>query len=351
MKDIGIDELLETILLIAEIEELKANPNRYATGTVIEAHLDRNVGPVCTVLVQNGTLRVKDALVAGVTFGKVRNMRNDLQQIIKEALPSTPVEIYGLDFVPKAGDPFMVFDNEKLAKETALARQTQEKIQERNKNRALSLENLSQEIESGNLKQIDIILRADTQGSLEALIQSLKKIKIDNVSVRIIRASVGTITDSDITLAIASKALIYGFNVRPSSAIRKLALNEGIELHLHNVIYKVIEELQQAVQGLLDPKFEELVLGQAEVRQIFHYSKLGTIAGCYVLDGVISRQAKVKVLREGIVIYDGEISSLKHQKDDIKEARIKTECGITIKNFNDIKENDVLESYILKEIK
>ncbi|WP_338968859.1 translation initiation factor IF-2 [Spiroplasma endosymbiont of Lonchoptera lutea] len=347
----GIDELLDVILLLAEMQGLQANPNCFASGTVIEAHLDRNVGPVCTLLVQNGTLKIKDALVAGVSFGRVRDMKNDRNVAIKEAKPSTPIEIHGLDFVSKAGEPFMVFGDDKLAREVALSRKTQDEINERRKTKTLNLENLSDEIAAGNLKHIDIILKTDTQGSLEALKQSLSKIKIDDISIRIIRSSVGTISESDITLAVASKALVYGFNVRPNSVVRKLALDEGIEIHLHNVIYKVIEELQQAARGLLDPKFEEIVLGQAAVRQLFHYSKVGVIAGCMVIEGVISRQSKVKVLRDGIVIYDGDLSSLKHQKEDIKESRQGTECGLTIKNFNDIKENDVIESYLLKEIK
>lgn len=347
----GIEELLEVILLLAQMQNLRANPNRFASGIVLEAHLDRNLGPVCSLLVQNGTLKIKDALVAGMTFGRIRNMKDDMNVNIKLATPSMPVIVHGLDFVPQAGDPFMVFEDDKLAREVALSRKTQNVLNERQKVQKLNLDNLSDKIASGSLKNIDIILKTDTQGSLEALKQSLSKIKIDDISIRIIRSSTGTISESDITLAVASNALVYGFNVRPNSIVRKLALDEGIEIHLHNVIYKVIEELEQAARGLLEPEYEEVVLGQTAVRQLFHFSKIGSIAGCMVIEGHINRQSKVKVLRDSIVIYDGVLSSLKHQKDDIKEARQGTECGLTIKNFNDLKIDDIIESYILKEIK
>ncbi|MBW3059178.1 translation initiation factor IF-2 [Spiroplasma poulsonii] len=346
----GIDELLDTILLMADLMELKANPNRFALGTVIESHLDRGLGPVATLLVQSGTLNIKDALVAGCTFGYVRDLSDESGKKIKTAEPSTPVIIYGLNEVPNAGDRFMVFRDEKLAREIALKRKATVTINKRYKNQVFSLESLSEQIKDGQLKQINIILKADTQGTVEAVKSSLQKINIVGVKINVLRATVGAISESDVTLGLASQAFIVGFNVRPTAHVRKKVEDEGVEIRLHTIIYKLTEEIIAAAEGMLDPEMVEEVLGQAEVRQIFHHSDIGTIAGCHVTDGVIPRKSRVRILRDGVIVYDGELASLKHVKDDIKEAKVGAECGLTIKNYNDLKEQDVIEAYIEKAV-
>ena len=347
----GIDELLETILLIAELNELKTNPNRFAIGTVIESHLDKGVGPVATLLVQSGTLKLKDALVAGYTFGYVRDLTDETGKKIKQAGPSTPVIMHGLNEVPNAGDKFMVFRDEKLAREVALKRKTNNIIKKRHKSQSFSLEALSDQIKDGQLKQINLILKADTQGTVEALQASLQKIKIPGAKVNIIRATVGGISNTDVTLGLASQALIIGFNVRPTAQVRKKADEDGVEIRLYNVIYKVTEDIEAAAKGMLDPVIEEVVTGQAEVRQLFKHSAVGTIAGCHVIDGVIPRKSKVRILRDGVVVYQGELSSLKHLKDDIKEAKEGSDCGLTVKNYNDLKEGNIVEAYEEKIVK
>ncbi|WP_424526308.1 translation initiation factor IF-2 [Spiroplasma endosymbiont of Glossina fuscipes fuscipes] len=344
----GIDELLDTILLMADLMELRANPNRFALGTVIESHLDRGLGPVATLLVQSGTLNIKDALVAGYTFGYVRDLSDESGKKIKTAGPSTPIIIHGLNEVPNAGDRFMVFRDEKLAREIALKRKATDTINKRYKNQVFSLESLSAQIKDGQLKQINIILKADTQGTVEAVKSSLQKINIQGVKINVLRATVGGISESDVTLGLASQAFIVGFNVRPTAHVRKKAEDEGVEIRLHTIIYKLIEEIIAAAEGMLDPEMVEEVLGQAEVRQIFRHSNIGTIAGCHVTDGVIPRKSRVRILRDGVIVYDGELASLKHVKDDIKEAKVGAECGLTIKNYNDLKEQDVIETYIEK---
>jgi len=341
----GIQTLLETILIVADVNELKANPKRLASGTVIEAKLDKGRGPVTTVLVQNGTLRTGDILVAGASFGKVRRMSDDKGREIKEALPSTPVEIIGLSEVPVAGDIFKAFDNEKKARDVADHR-SQVKIEsERRSSSAVSLEELSKRVEDGLVQEIQVIVKADVQGSAEAVRQALERMEIGNVKINVIRSTVGAITESDVMLASASHAIIIGFNVRPNADIRKKAEEEGIEIRLHNIIYKVIEELEAAMKGMLAPVYKEEVLGQATVRATFKVSKVGTIAGCMVTDGKITRNAKVRVIRDGKVVYTSAISSLKRFQNDAKEVASGYECGITIDNFNDLKENDLIEAY------
>lgn len=346
----GIDELLDTILLMANLMELKANPNRFALGTVLESHLNRGLGPVATLLVQSGTLNIKDALVVGYTFGYVRDLSDESGKKIKSAGPSTPVMIHGLNEVPNAGDRFMVFRDEKLAREIALKRKTIDTINKRYKNQNFSLESLSAQIKDGQLKQINIILKADTQGTVEAVKSSLLKINITGVRINVLRATVGAISESDVTLGLASQAFIVGFNVRPTAHVRKKAEDEGVAIRLHTIIYKLTEEIVAAAEGMLDPEMVEEVLGQAEVRQIFRHSDIGTIAGCYVTDGIIPRKSRVRILRDGVVLYSGELASLKHVKDDIKEAKTGAECGLTIKNYNDLKEQDVIEAYSEKAI-
>lgn len=346
LKHQGIDELLEAILLVADVKELKANPNRFANGTVIESHYDKNIGSVCTLLVQGGTLNVKDIIVAGAIKGKIKKMISDLGKDVKQATPSAVIQVLGFESAPTPGELFMVFNDEKIAKKVASARQQDEQLKKQ-----ISLGNIAQEASSGELKQINIILKADTQGSLQALIQALTKIKVKDIQVKLIRAGVGGITESDVTLAVASNSVIYGFNVRPNHIVRDAAQDAKIEIRLHNVIYKLTEELENAAKGLLAPEYEEKVLGQARVVRLFHYSKVGTIAGCLVIDGMITRNSKVRILRNDIVIYSGEINSLKHEKEDLKSVKKGFECGITVKNYNDLKEDDIIEAYIIEEVK
>jgi translation initiation factor IF-2 len=346
----GIDNLLEMILLVSEMEELKANPNRRATGTVIEAKLDKGRGPVATLLVQAGTLHVGDPIVVGCTYGRVRAMVNDTGRRVKEAGPSTPVEITGLHEVPQAGDRFMVFEDEKKARQIGEARAQKQLMEQRSMKARVSLDDLFEQIKQGEMKELNIIVKADVQGSVEALVAALQKIEVEGVRVKIIHAAVGAITESDILLATTSNAIVIGFNVRPDANAKRVAESEKVDIRLHRIIYKVIEEIEAAMKGMLDPEYEEKVIGQAEVRQTFKVSKVGTIAGCYVTDGKITRDSKVRLIRQGIVVYEGEIDSLKRFKDDVKEVMQGYECGLTIKNFNDIKEGDVIEAYIMQEV-
>ncbi|MDE3838558.1 translation initiation factor IF-2 [Bacillus methanolicus] len=350
LKGEGIDELLEMILLVSEVEEYKANPNRNAVGTVIEAQLDKGRGSVATLLVQNGTLRVGDPIVVGNTFGRVRAMVNDMGRRVKEAGPSTPVEITGLNDVPQAGDRFVVFDDEKTARQIGEARAQQAIQAQRGEKSRVSLESLFEQMKQGEMKDLNVIIKADVQGSAEALAASLQKIDVEGVNIRIIHSGVGAITESDITLAAASNAIVIGFNVRPDVNAKRAAEEEKVDIRLHRIIYKAIEEIEAAMKGLLEPEFEEKTIGQAEVRQTFKVSKVGTIAGCYVTDGKITRDSGVRLIRDGIVIFEGTIDALKRFKDDAKEVNQGYECGITIKNFNDIKEGDIIEAFIMEEV-
>ena len=345
----GIPELLDNILLVADMEELKANPNRYATGSVIEARLDKNIGSVATILIQNGTLRLGDPIVVGTNYGKVRTLKNDKGENVLEALPSTPVEITGLNDLPVAGDRFMAFETEKEARKVSEERKL--RAEKSNTNRSgMTLEDLFSRVKDG-AKTISVVLKTDVKGSEEAIKQSLSKIESHGVRVDVIRSGVGTITESDVILANASSAIIIGFNVRPNSKTIELAKEYGVDIRLHNVIYKIIEELEDAILGMLEPEYEEKVLGTLEVRQLFKFSKVGTIAGCFVQDGTIKNNDKARVIRDGIVIYDGVIGSIQRGKEKANEVKKGIECGITIENFNDIKEGDLIEAYTMEEIK
>jgi translation initiation factor IF-2 len=346
----GIDELLEMILLVAEVQELKANPDKRARGVVIEAELDKGRGAVATVLVQNGTLHVGDPVVAGNYFGKIRAMINDQGRRVKTAPPSTPVEILGLSDVPNAGDAFMVFEDEKKARSIAEKRQTRQKEQERGAHSRVSLDDLFKQIKEGEVKELNVIIKADVHGSAEAMKHSLEKIDVEGARVKIIHAAVGAITESDIILASASNAIVIGFNVRPEPNAREMAKQEKVDIRLHRVIYKAIEEIEAAMKGLLDPEYEEVMAGIAEVRQIFKVSRIGTIAGCYVTEGKVVRDGKARVIRDGVVIHEGEIDTLKRYKDDAKEVAQGYECGITLQNYNDIKEGDQIEVYTIQEV-
>ena len=348
-KGLGIEELLENILLVAELQEYKANPNRYAMGTVIESRLDKQVGPIATVLIQNGTLRLGDPIVVGTSYGKVRTLKNDQGKEKTEAGPSRPVEITGLSEVPEAGDRFMAFETEKQAHSVADQRKTAQKQKDNQGSEAVSLDDLFNKIGEG-LKEINVIIKADVHGSSEAVKNSLEKIEVEDVRVKVVRSSVGGITESDVVLAKASNAIIVGFNVRPSNAIRDYAKENGVEIRLYNIIYKAVEEIEAAMKGMLEPVFEEKIVGEAEVRQLFKFSKVGTIAGSYVTEGVIKRDAKARVIRDGVVVYDGDIGSVQREKDSAKEVKKGLECGITIENFNDIKVGDVIEAYEMVEI-
>ncbi|MDD3923474.1 MAG: translation initiation factor IF-2 [Erysipelotrichaceae bacterium] len=346
----GVNNLLETIAVLSEVLNLRANPDRNASGTVIEAKLDKGRGPVTTLLIQNGTLKTGDTLVVGACFGRVRKMTDDRGREIKEALPSSPVEIIGLNDVPVAGDNFKVFSNEKKARDIA-SRRSQNKIEnERRSSSALSLEDLSRQIQEGDVQEIPIIIKADVQGSAEAVKQSFEKIDVMGVKVNVIRSTAGAINESDIMLASASNALVYGFNVRPDANVRRKATEENVEIHLHKIIYKAIEEVEAAMKGMLAPVFEEIILGQATVRQIFKVSKIGTIAGCMVTDGKFVRDCSVRLIRNGVVVYDGKLGSLKRFQNDVKEVAAGYECGLTIQNFNDLKEGDILEAYGQEEV-
>lgn len=346
----GISDLLETILTVADMKELKANPKRLASGTVIEAKLDKGRGPVATLLVQNGTLHHGDPIVVGTCFGKVRKMTDEDGNELRSAGPSSPVEIIGLNDVPEAGDLFRAYGEEKEARAVADRRNRKKVEMQRRKTAAMSLEDLSKEIEAGEIKEIPVIIKADVQGSAEAVKSSLEKLDVKGVKVNVIHATAGAITESDIMLADASKAMIIGFNVRPDATIRKKAEDAGVEIRLHNIIYKVTEEMENAMKGMLAPVYTEVVIGQAEVRQTYKVSKVGTIGGCMVTDGKLTRDCGVRLIREGIVIYTGKLGSLKRFKDDAKEVLAGYECGITIENYNDIKGGDVIEAYQEQEV-
>lgn len=346
----GIDDLIEMITLVGEVSELKTDSNRPAVGTVIEAELDKSRGPAASLLVQHGTLRVGDSLVVGNAYGKVRVMTSDIGQRIKEAGPSMPVEITGLNDVPQAGDRFVVFKDDKKARSIGEARHESQVLKDREQTQKVSLDNLFEQMKEGEMKDLNLIIKGDVQGSVEALNASLMKINVEGVNIRIIHTGVGAINESDVTLANASNAIIIGFNVRPDNNAKKAADQEQVDMRLHRIIYKVIEEIEQAMKGMLDPEYEEKVIGNVEVRQTFKVSKIGTIAGSYVTDGKITRDSGVRVIRDNVVIYEGELDTLKRYQDDAKEVTAGYECGITIKNFNDIKEGDQIEPYIMVEI-
>ncbi|EKZ0527185.1 translation initiation factor IF-2 [Listeria monocytogenes] len=346
----GLENLLDMILLVSEVEELKANPDRRAIGSVIEAELDKGRGPVATLLVQDGTLNIGDPIVVGNTFGRVRAMVNDLGRRVKKVGPSTPVEITGLNDVPQAGDRFVVFEDEKTARNIGETRASRALVAQRSATNRVSLDNLFEHMKAGEMKEVNVIIKADVQGSVEALAASLRKIDVEGVNVKIIHTAVGAINESDITLAAASNAIVIGFNVRPTAQAREAAENESGDIRLHRVIYKAIDEIEAAMKGMLDPEFQEKIIGQAQVRQTINVSKVGTIAGCYVTDGKITRDSGVRIIRDGIVVFEGEIATLKRFKDDAKEVAKGYECGITVQNFNDIKEDDVIEAYVMEEI-
>ncbi len=348
MNGTGIEELLENILLVAEMNEYKANPNRYAMGTVIESRLDKHVGPIVTLLIQNGTLRLGDPIVVGTSYGKVRTLKNDKGEEIMEATPSTPVEITGLNDTPQAGDKFMAFESEKQARSIGEQRKTAQKLRDNKNSEAVTLDDLFAKINEG-LREINVIIKADVNGSSEAVKNSLEKIEVEDVRVKVIRSSVGAITESDIVLAKASNAIIIGFNVRPTNSIRDYAKENGVEIRLYDIIYKAVEEIEAAMKGMLEPIYEEKVTGTAEVRQLFKFSKVGIIAGSYVTDGVIKRDSKARIIRDGIVIYDGNINSIQREKDSVKEVKKGLECGITIENYSDIKVGDIIEGYEMVE--
>ena len=346
----GIDDLLERILLISEIEELKANPNRYAKGTVIESKMDKSLGVVATLLIQNGTLRLGDNIVVGNAHGRVRTLKNDRGENLVEADPSMPVTITGLNESPSAGDKFMVFENEKKARSIAEQRKVNEKIRNNKTTTSVSLDDLFSRINSG-CKEINVVLKADVKGSEEAVKNSLLKIDVEGVKINVIRSGIGTVTESDIVLASASNAIIIGFNIRPNNKTMEYAKEKNVDIRLYNIIYKVVEEMEDAMKGELDPEYEEKVIGTAEVRKLFKFSKVGTIAGSYVTDGIIKRDAKARIIRDGVIVYDGNINSIAREKDQVKEVKQGLECGITIENFNDIKEKDIIEAYEICEIK
>ena len=341
----NIDGILEAILLVAEMKELKANPDRYALGTVLEAKLDKNEGAKATLLIQNGTLREGDFLVVGTSYGKARRMTNEYRKVLQEATPSTPVSVIGLGEVPQAGDRFMAFSEESEARAIATKRKLIKEQKERNATSAASLEDLFNRAKEGEQQILNLIIKADSTGSAEAVKASLEKLTTNEVKINIVRATSGAITESDVLLASASHAIIYGFNVRPDSRTRAKAAEEGIEIRLHRIIYALIEEIQAAMKGMLAPTFVERVTGQAEIRRLFKVSKLGTIAGCMVVDGSIKANGGVRVIRGGIVVYEGKLASLQREKDTVKEVKSGYECGMLVENFNDIKEGDIIEGF------
>ncbi|RQW13176.1 translation initiation factor IF-2 [Paenibacillus rhizophilus] len=347
---IGLEDLLEMILLVAEVNEYKANSDKRARGTVIEAELDKSRGPVARILVQNGTLKVGDAFVVGNCFGRVRVMVSDKGRRLKEAGPSTPIEITGLTEVPQAGDPFMVFEDERKARHIADRRAITQRQSELNTNSRVTLDDLFKHIKEGEIKDLNVIIKADVQGSVEALKGSLAKIEVEGVRVKIIHSGAGAITESDITLAAASNAIVIGFNVRPDAQTKAAAEQEKVDVRLHNIIYNVIEEIEQAMKGMLDPVFKENVIGHAEVRSVFKISKVGAVAGCMVTDGKIARNAETRLIRGGIVVFEGKIDSLKRFKDDAKEVAQGYECGITLERYNDLQEGDIIEAFIMETV-
>ena len=345
----GVDKLLETILAISEMSELKANPKRYAVGSVIESRQDKNVGGIASLLILNGTLRLGDPIVVGTTYGKVRTMKNDRGESILEAPPGLPVEITGLSENPSAGDKFMAFETEKEAKEVAEKRALHAK-ENKYKKDVISLDDLFNKINSGQ-KEINVVLKADVRGSEEAVKNSLLKINVEGVKINVIRSGIGTITESDVVLANASNAIIIGFNVSPSNITKEIAKEYNVDIRLYTIIYKCIEEIELAMKGMLDPEFEEHILGNAEIRKIFKFSKVGNIAGSYVIDGIMKNNAQVRLIRDGVIVYDGKIHSIQREKDSVKEVKKGYECGITLDNFNDIKVGDILECYEMVEVR
>ena len=341
----NIEGILEAILVVAELKELKANPDRYALGTVLEAKLDKNEGAKATLLIQNGTLREGDFLVVGTSYGKARRMTNEYRKVLQEATPSTPVSVIGLGEVPQAGDRFMAFAEESEARSIATKRKLIKEQKERNATSAASLEDLFNKAKEGQRQTINLIIKADSTGSAEAVKASLEKLSTDDIKINIVRATSGAITESDVLLASASHAIIYGFNVRPDARTRAKAAEEKIEIRLHRIIYALIEEIQAAMKGMLAPTFVEKITGQAEIRRLFKVSKLGTIAGCMVVEGSIKSTCGVRVIRDGIVIYEGKLASLQREKDSVKEVKNGFECGMLIENFNDIKEGDIIEGF------
>jgi translation initiation factor IF-2 len=346
----NLDELLDMILLQSEVLELTANPKQNAAGSVLEASLDRGKGSTATLLVQQGTMHVGDPIVVGNTYGKVRTMTNDHGKRIKEAVPSTPIEITGLNDVPDAGDRFVVFDDEKTARDAGEQRAKQALMEERKQTTHVTLDNLFDSMKQGELKEVDVIIKADVQGSVEALAGSLRKIDVEGVRVNIIHTAVGAINESDVALAEASNAIIIGFNVRPTPQAKAQADTDDVDIRLHQVIYNAIDEIESAMKGMLEPKYEEEITGQAEIREIYKVSKLGTIGGGMVTDGVIHRDSGVRVIRDGVVIYDGKLASLRRFKDDVKEVKQGFELGLRVEDYNDIKVNDVIEAYVMKEV-
>ena len=343
----GVNELLDSILLVSEMNEYKANPNRYATGAVLESRQDKHVGSVVSLIIENGTLRLGDPIVVGTVYGKVRTLKNDLGEDVVEALPSTPVEVTGLSGIPEAGDKFMAFETEKVAKQIAEERALRQKEKDTNKS-GMTLEDLFGQIKEG-LKEINIVLKADVNGSVEACRSSLEKINVEGVKLSVIRAGVGAITESDIVLAQASQALVIGFNVRANNKTMDTAKQYGIEIRTYNIIYKLVEDIESAMKGMLDPTYSEKEIGKLEIRQIFKFSKVGLIAGCHVLSGVVKNNANARIVRDDIVVYDGKIKTLQHEKDQVKEVKKDMDCGLTLESCNDYKENDIIEVYELVE--
>lgn len=345
----GVNELLETLILISEMRDLKANPNRYATGTVIEARSDNKVGSIVSLLVQSGTLRIGDPVVIGTSYGKIRSLKDDKGNNITMATPSTPVEITGINELPTAGDKFMAFETEKEARNVSEQRKLRSHLKDTNRT-GMSLDDLYAMVKDG-VKEINVILKTDVKGSEEAVKKSLEKINLDGVRVSVIRSGVGTITESDVKLANASNAIIIGFNVRPNGKTSDLAKESNVEIRLYNIIYKVVEDMEAAIKGMLDPVFEEKVIGEAEVRQIFKFSKIGNIAGCHVNSGVIKNGADARIIRDGIVVYTSKIASLQHEKDQVKEVKSGYDCGLTIEDYQDIREGDIIEVFTMVEVK
>ena len=347
----GIDELLETVLVLAELQEYKANPNRYAFGSVIEAQLDKGRGPVASLLVQSGTLRVGDNVVVGTFYGRIRQMKDDLGHLIKEAGPSTPVEVTGISDVPSAGDRFIGFDTEKQARQVAEERTMRKIEQERHGDSAMTLEDIYAKVQEGDIQTINVIIKADIQGSAEAVKGALEKIDVEGVKINVIRNQAGAITESDVILASASHAIIFGFNVRPDAIVRKKAEEEKVDIRLYRIIYALVEDMEKAMKGMLKPEYKEVVTGQCEVRQLFKVSKVGTIAGAYVTSGSIKADCGIRLIREGIVVYEGKLASLKRYQSDVKEVTNGYECGLMIDGYNDLKEQDIIEGYVMEEIK
>ncbi|WP_281178097.1 translation initiation factor IF-2 [Alicyclobacillus acidiphilus] len=350
LKRIGLEELLEMVLLVADVQELKANPQGRPRGTVIEAKLDKGRGPVATVLVQNGTLKVGDIVVAGTTYGRVRAMLNDTGKRLKAAGPSTPVEIQGLGGVPSAGDQFVVYDDERSARNLVEKRSSREKQEQMQTTSRVTLDDLYRQIQEGNVAELNVIVKADVQGSVEALVQSIEKIDVEGVRVRVIHKGAGAITESDVSLASASNAIIIGFHVRPDVNAKRMAEQEKVDIRLYRVIYNVMSELESAMKGMLAPEYKEVVLGHAEVRETFNISRIGTVAGCYVTDGKMTRDAEARLIRDGIVVYEGKLDSLKRFKDDAREVATGFECGITLEKYNDIKVGDVVEAFTMEAV-